>query len=77
MAEKMMATTLDFMITNRWKVLASFGDKGSSLSIVEGRAARDCLVEALRAAGSREIRCVPYHEPRPVGMWRRGSTGVG
>ena len=70
-------TTLDFKITSRWMVLASFGDKGSCLSIVEGRGARDALVEALRAApGSRVIRCAPYHGSRPLGTWRYGPTGV-
>jgi hypothetical protein len=72
-----MTTTLDFKITGRWMVLACFGDKGSCLSIVEGTAARDALLEAMRVApGSREIRCAPYHGSRPSGTWRYGSTGV-
>ena len=72
-----MVTTLDFKITARWMVLASFGDKGSCLSIVEGARARDALLEALRVApGSREIRCAPYHGSRPLGTRRYGSTGV-
>ena len=72
-----MGITLEFKITDRWMVLASFGDKGTCLSIVEGSAARDALLEALRAApGSREIRCDPYHDSRPSGTWRDGSTGV-